>query len=99
MRILQKILLCALLLQVLSAAAQERKLTHREEPVYPPIAEKMNLHGLVKIKVWIGPDGTVRRLEYIGGHPLLAEAALKAVKEWRYEPLGGESTAVVELKF
>jgi TonB family protein len=99
MRILRKILLLVLLLPGLNAAAEERKLVHREEPVYPTIAEKMNLHGLVKIKIWIGSDGTVRRLEYIGGHPLLAEAALKAVKEWKYEPLGGESTAVVELKF
>jgi len=38
-------------------------------------------------------------LEYIGGHPLLAESALKAVKGWKYEPTGRESTAVVESKF
>jgi len=59
----------------------------------------MNLHGTVRLKIWINPDGTVRRLEYVGGHPLLAESALKAVKGWKYEPSSRESTTVVELKF
>ena len=35
----------------------------------------MNLHGTVKLKIWISNDGSVRRLEYVGGHPLLAQAA------------------------
>ena len=82
-----------------SAADQERQVVRREEPEYPPIAARMNLHGTVKLKIWIGPDGTVRRLEYIGGHPILAESGLKAVKSWKYEPSSQESTAVVELKF
>jgi hypothetical protein len=59
-----------------SASDLERKVVLREEPEYPPIATKMNLHGTVKLKIWINPDGAVRRLEYIGGHPLLAESAL-----------------------
>jgi outer membrane biosynthesis protein TonB len=53
----------------------------------------------VKLKVWIGPDGTVRRLEYVGGHPLLATSALPAVKKWKYQPGPGESTSQVEIKF
>ena len=81
------------------AADQERKVVRREEPEYPPIAASMSLHGTVKLKIWISPDGTVRRLEYIGGHPLLAEAALKAVRTWKYQPAGQESTATVALKF
>jgi TonB family protein len=93
-------LLCALLLvSGASAANQERKVVYREEPEYPTIAAKMNLHGTVKLKIWISPVGDVRRLEYIGGHPLLAESALKAVKEWKYQPFTQESTTVVELKF
>lgn len=77
----------------------ERRLTSRAEPDYPPIAQKMNLHGSVKFKLWINPDGTVRRVEYVGGHPLLAESALKAVKNWVYERAEKESTAMVEVKF
>jgi TonB family protein len=93
-------LLCAsLLVSSASAADQERKVVYREDPEYPTIAAKMNLHGSVKLKIWISPAGTVRRLEYIGGHPLLAESALKAVKDWKYQPVAQESTTVVELKF
>ncbi len=100
MTTLKQILLCVtLLVSSASAAVQERKVVRREEPEYPPIAARMNLHGTVKLKIWISPVGTVRRLEYIGGHPLLAESALKAVKTWEYQASAQESTTVVELKF
>jgi len=59
----------------------------------------MNLHGTVKVKVWINSDGSVRRVEYIGGHPLLAQAALKAVKNWKYDLGAKETTSQVEVKF
>ncbi len=98
---LDHILLCGMLLVGSASAADqgERKITRREEPDYPQIARKMNLHGGVRLKIWINPDGTVRRVEYIGGHPLLAESALKSVKGWKYEGAAKESTAIIELKF
>jgi TonB family protein len=93
------VLFLTLLVSSASAADQERKVVRREEPEYPPIAAKMNLHGVVKLKIWISPEGKVRRLEYIGGHPLLAESALRAVKTWKYQVAPEESTATVALKF
>ena len=97
---LKHILLCVTLLASSALAADpERKLLRREEPEYPAIADKMALHGSVKLKIWINPDGTVRRLEYVGGHPVLAESALKAVKGWRYESGSKETTATVEVRF
>jgi TonB family protein len=98
-RLPQIVLYLSLLAAGVNAGAQERKLFYREEPDYPAIAQKMNLHGIVKLKIWISPEGTVRRLEYIGGHPLLAESALKAVKAWKYEPNAKESTTMVEFRF
>jgi len=99
MTTLKHLLLCVvLLISSAKAADQERKLVRREEPEYPAIAAKMSLHGTIKLKIWINPDGTVRRLEYVGGHPLLAESALKAVQHWKYEPSSRESIAVVEVK-
>lgn len=90
----------ALLSATLSAGDKpERKLLLRDAPEYPDIAVKMSLHGSVKLKIWIAPNGSVTRLEYIGGHPLLAESALKAVRSWKYEPQEKESTQVVEVKF
>jgi TonB family protein len=88
-----------LLVAVANAADQDRKVLSRQEPEYPPLAEKMNLHGTVKLKIWIAPNGAVRRLEYVGGHPVLAESALKAVKGWKYQSAAQESTTAVELKF
>jgi TonB family protein len=97
---LKQILLCVVLLTSSAGAANpERRVVRREEPEYPTIAAKMNLHGTVRLKIWISPDGTVRRLEYIGGHPTLAESALRAVKMWKYEAAAQESTTVVALKF
>jgi len=100
MKKLRQILACAILLiSSANAADQDRKLVHRKEAEYPELAARMNIHGTVKVKIWISPDGTVRRLEYIGGHPVLAESALEAVKAWRYQNAPEESTTVVELKF
>lgn len=78
---------------------EDRKIIYRENADYPAIASQMNLHGTVKLKIWINSEGDVRRLEYIGGHPLLAQSALKAVKDWKYEPGPKETTAQVEVKF
>jgi TonB family protein len=88
-----------LLAGTLNAADPDRKLIRHPDPEYPTVAAKMNLHGIVKLRIWINPDGTVRRLEYIGGHPLLAESALKAVRDWTFEPASKETTMVVEVKF
>lgn len=98
---MRDIALCALLLAVSLSASETaaRKIVYREEPAYPEIALRMNLHGMVKVKVWIAPDGSVRRLEYIGGHPLLAESALNAIKNWRFQPAQKESTEILEIKF
>lgn len=79
--------------------AIERKTIFHEQPDYPAIAARMDLHGTVKLKIWITSDGNVRRVEYIGGHPLLAQAAVKAVKNWKYEPANKETTAQVEIRF
>ena len=101
MKKLTHVLLClALLDRGLYASDQaERAVVHHADPVYPVLAANMSLHGGVKLKIWIAPDGSVSRLEYIGGHPLLAESALKAVKAWKFEPAPKESIQVVEIKF
>jgi TonB family protein len=84
---------------LLAADDVERKTVRHDEPEYPEIAAKMNLHGTVKLKIWIAPNGSVRRLDYLGGHPVLAQSALNAVKNWKYEMANKETTTVVELKF
>jgi TonB family protein len=101
MMTMKHILLWLTLLACSTYASEQRQraITYSEDPEYPAIAKKMDLHGTVKLKIWIKPDGTVRRIEYVGGHPVLAESALKAVKNWKYSPANQESNIVVELKF
>jgi TonB family protein len=82
-----------------SVAAESRKIIRRSEPDYPELAAKMSLHGIVKIKALIARDGTVTALVCIGGHPVLAAAALEAVRTWRYEAAPHESTQIIEVKF
>jgi TonB family protein len=97
----RNILFVAMLVITSLAHAEEsaRKLLERVEPELPAVAQKMELHGIVKLKLWVNPDGTVRRLEYVGGHPLLAEAALKAAKLWKYDAGQRETTEVVSIRF
>jgi protein TonB len=83
----------------LSAADVDRKIVMRVEPEYPEIARKMQIRGLVKLKVWIRADGSVSRVEYIGGHPLLAESAVTAVKKWKFELGRDETSMMVEIRF
>ena len=82
-----------------SAGERTRKIVHRREPIYPPIAVAMSLHGTVKLKVQIAADGSVRRVECTGGHPLLAQAAINAVQNWKFEPAPKETTQTVSLEF
>jgi TonB family protein len=59
----------------------------------------MNLTGTVKVEVVVSPNGTVKDAKVVGGHPVLANAALEAAKKWRFEPAALESTGVVDFKF
>jgi periplasmic protein TonB len=62
------------------------QLLYRVEPVYPPPAVLMGLQGEVKLHALIAKDGTIQSLKITSGHPLLAQAALAAVRQWRYRP-------------
>lgn len=80
-------------------SASERKALQHPDPDYPAMAAKIALHGTVKFQVWIAPDGAVRRITCLGGHPLLAEAAERTIKSWRYETAPSETSQVVTVTF
>src|SRR4029077_12622677 len=90
---------------VLALQAQEatgeiaRRTKSRVQPVYPDLARKMNLAGTVKVEVVVAPNGSVKDAKVVGGHPVLANAALEAIKKWRFEPAAMESSGVVDFKF
>ncbi len=76
-----------------------RRAKSKVQPVYPELARKMNITGTVKVEVVVAPNGTVKDAKVVGGHPVLANAALDAVKKWRFEPAAMESSGVVDFKF
>jgi len=61
-------------------------LVHQVKPQYPPLAMQARIQGTVVLQAVIGKDGTVRDLHLVSGHPMLAPAAIEAVKQWRYRP-------------
>lgn len=76
-----------------------RRAKTKVQPVYPELARKMNLVGTVKIEVVVAPNGSVKDARVVGGHPVLAGAALDAAKKWRFEPASAESSGVIDFKF
>lgn len=76
---------------------QEAKVINRVQPVYPPLAKQARVSGTVRLNAVIAKDGQIQDLQVVSGHPLLVQAALQAVRQWRYAPtlLNGEPVEVV----
>lgn len=102
-------LLAALILAVtarpiqMKAQAQNEEIVRRAkskvQPAYPDLAKKMNLAGTAKIEVVVAPNGIVKEARIVGGHPVLASAALDAARKWRFDPAPAESSGVIDFKF
>ena len=83
-----------------TASGQEtRKRLESPQPTYSELARRMNLSGVVKIELVVGADGEIKQARILGGHPVLAEAALTALRYWKYEPAKSETRLQVEFKF
>ncbi|MHB8524585.1 MAG: energy transducer TonB [Candidatus Acidiferrales bacterium] len=80
-------------------SATKRKVSHRIVPDYPSLARQMNITGKVKIEAVVAPDGHVKSTHAVGGSPLLVDAAIKALKNWKFESGPKETTEVIEFDF
>jgi len=74
----------------------QTRLLRRVEPEYPEEARQRQIQGPVILKIQINSGGAVEKLLAVAGDPLLAEAAIRAVKQWRYQPyrVGGRPVEV-----
>lgn len=86
------------------ARAQEsseglRRVVTKVTPQYPGVARTMRIEGSVKVEVVVAPNGTVKSVEVKGGHPMLAQSALDAVRQWKWEPAPHDTHEAVEMKF
>ena len=59
----------------------------------------MGLTGTVKFRLTVAPNGTVKETKVIGGHPILVNAAMDAVKKWKFETASAETIGTVEIRF
>jgi protein TonB len=81
------------------SAQEERKAIQSPAPAYPPFARNIRLTGTVKVKAIVSPDGQVKQVEVVGGHPLFVDAAVDAVKKWKYAPAKTETSIELEFHF
>jgi TonB family protein len=86
------------------APAQEpsaaiRKILTKVLPEYPALARSMKIQGIVRADVLVAPNGKVTSVEVKGGHPLLAQAAQDALRQWKWEATPHETHESVELRF
>ena len=79
--------------------AISRKVKTKVAPAYPEIARRMNITGVVKVLITVTPTGSVKDVKLMGGHPVLANSAMDAVKKWHFEAGPQESTGIVEFRF
>jgi protein TonB len=80
-----------------STGIQESKLIKRVDPVYPQIAIHARVSGVVILDVRVDEEGNVESIRVLSGHPLLNEAAVSSVRQWKYSPtiLNGEPVPVI----
>ena len=93
-------LVMALTLSGVNLPAQEgRKVIANPVPVYPEVARNFHISGAVKVQIVIAADGHIKSTQFIGGHPLLVDAVRDTLKNWKYAPASGETTAILEFNF
>lgn len=64
----------------------EGNLIRKVQPTYPALARSARIQGAVVLQAIISKQGTIENLTVVTGHPMLAPAAIEAVRQWRYRP-------------
>jgi TonB family protein len=79
--------------------SDQRRLLVRVEPEYPETLKKLNIGGVVRLRLTISARGNVENVELLGGNPILGEAATLAVKQWVYATSHSRTIAEVSISF
>jgi len=82
-----------------AVAADTRAIKTRTSPVYPAIAQRLRISGVVKLTVTVDPEGKVTDVKPLSGNHLLSDSAEEAVRHWRFEPSAGTTTTEVAVNF
>jgi len=77
------------------AEVMQRRITHRVDPEYPAAARREKLQGIIALSVVVGRDGSVMDVRALNGPAVLAQAAMDALRWWRFEPYRVDGQSVV----
>jgi len=80
-------------------AAKERKVITHIAPEYPETLKQLHIGGVVRIQAVVAPNGTVESTRLLGGNPILGQAAMKAVKHWKYANADSREELEVKVEF
>ncbi len=89
----------AVALAIPAWAADARAVKSRVAPVYPEIAKRMRITGVVRVEATVEADGKVSGVKTISGNRALSTAAEDAVRQWKFVPGDGKATVEVEIEF
>ena len=76
-----------------------RKIITKVQPQYPGLAQAAHVGGIVRVMARVNANGKVESVEVLGGHPLLAQAAVMAVSHWKWEQSIGPTKEIVFIRF
>jgi TonB family protein len=76
-----------------------RKVVRTSEPDYPKIVKHAHIGGSVRLHVTVLANGDVAKVEILGGNPIFAESATKAVLKWKFAPAASQTKEEVQINF
>jgi TonB family protein len=100
---IRKMRAASVLLLLISLAgasrADQRAVKQKVAPVYPEIAKRLRVTGVVKLAVSVNAEGKVTDIKTVSGNHMLSTAAEDAVYKWKFAPASGESTEDLDINF
>jgi TonB family protein len=90
---------CPSTAQVARVERSSRRIVRTTEPDYPKIVKHSHIGGSVRLNVTVLASGDVAKVEILGGNPIFAESASKAVIKWKYAPAATQTKEEVQINF
>ena len=98
-RLLQAAALAMMLTMVVPAFAAARAVKYRVPPVYPEVAKRLRIEGVVRVAATVDAKGDVTDVKEVSGNHILSLAAEEAVRKWKFEPASGQSIINIDINF
>jgi TonB family protein len=93
------VLILASALALHGTAQEARAIKSKVAPIYPEIAKRMKISGVVKVEATVDADGKVTSVKTLSGNLMLSPAAEAAIRKWRFQAASAESKVNIDLNF